>query len=310
MKVVKKYCFPIFYFLIALANASAQSDARAELDSNHVETGNPFVVHLFLPKSLGQPRDIDFSAWENLVPPQNILRQTEWNSEGQFFTKNLTIIFFDEDSLTLPPLPIRLNGGETALTNPLEIAVQPTPSSDNLIDMAPIKDIRRERVRWMDYLPWAIAIFAFMLLVVLAAWLIGRSQMQRKQAAMSRVAGLPPYELALKKLDALVQKQLWHKGLVKEYCAELTFIVREYLEKRYRILALESTSEEILNALQKTDFPQHLRPELQNLLTKADLVKFAKATPPETFHEEAMTFAKKIISETKPITIHQAPARP
>lgn len=310
MKVVKKYCFPIFYFLIALANASAQSDARAELDSNHVETGNPFVVHLSVPKSLGQPRDIDFSAWENLVPPQNILRQTEWNSEGQFFTKNLTIIFFDEDSLTLPPLPILLNGGETALTNPLEIAVLPTPSPNDLIDMAPIKDIRRERVRWMDYLPWAIAIFAFMLLVVLAAWLIGRSQMQRKQAAMSRNAGLPPHELALKKLDALVQKQLWHKGLVKEYCAELTFIVREYLEKRYQILALESTSEEILNALQKTDFPQHLRPELQNLLTKADLVKFAKATPPETFHEEAMTFAKKIISETKPITIHQAPARP
>jgi hypothetical protein len=303
-----RYIFiPIIFCIFDLPLVGAQTDARAELDSSHVETGNPFVIHLSLPKSLGQPRDVDFSAWENLVPKQNVLKQTEWNSDGQFFSKDLTIIFFDGDSLSLPPLPIRLNGGEVALTNPLEIAVVPTPSPDDLNDMAPIKDIRREPALWTDYLPWAIAIAVLALLVALASWLIGRVQKRRKQAALSRSVGLPPHELALKKLDALAQKQLWHKGLIKEYCAELTFIVREYLEKRYLIPALESTSEEILQTLEKTDFPEKLRHELNDLLTKADLVKFAKATPPEPFREEAMSFAKKIISETKPLPISQLP---
>jgi hypothetical protein len=299
------FCFLIF-ILFHLPFAAAQNSARATLDSSHAETGNPFVVHLSVPKSAGEPRGIDFSVWENLVPQQNILKQTEWNSEGQFFTRDLTIIFFDEDSLALPPLPIRLNGGEIALTNPLEIAVLPTPSPDDLNDMADIKDIRREPALWTDYLPWAIAFLVLALLVVLAAWLIGRAQKRRNQAALSRSVELPPHELALKKLNALAQKQLWQKGLVKEHCAELTFVVREYLEKRYRVPALESTSEEMLKDLQKTDFPQTFRSELNDLLTKADLVKFAKATPPETFQEESMTFARKIILETKPITIHQS----
>ncbi len=301
MKGLAKYCLSTFYLLFALAAASAQTDARAELDSNYAETGNPFTIHLYIPQDAGRPDQIDFSVWESIVPHQNILKQTEWLPSGQSFTKDLTLVFFDEDSLTLPPLPIRLSGGGAALTNPLEITIIPTPAPDDLVEMSDIKDIRREPPLWLDYLPWALAIAGFILLIVLASWLIGRAQ--KKHGTASRSVELPPHELALKKLDVLEQKQLWHKGLVKEYCAELTFIVREYLEKQFHILALESTSEEILEHLKGGDFPQYLRPPLQDFLTHADLVKFAKATPPETFHEEAIAFSRKLILETKPLPI-------
>ena len=172
-----------------------------------------------------------------------------------------------------------------------------------ILDMTGIKDIRREPATWVDYLPWALAIAGLILLILLVSWLMGRAQQKKRQAALSRSVGLPPHELASKKLDVLAQKQLWDKGLMKEYCAELTFILREYLEKRYPVPALESTSEEILDHLMRTDFPEGLRPALHELLTKADLVKFAKATPPESFHKESMAFARKIIAETKPVPI-------
>ena len=299
MKVLAKYCFSIFYLLCTLANANAQTDARAELDSNYAETGNPFVVHIYVPKSAGQPTQIDFSTWDSVVPEHNILTQTEWAEEGQSFVKDLTLVFFDADTLTLPPLSIRLNGGAAAITNHLEITIIPTPSPDDLVDMTGIKDIRREPTLWSDYLPWALAIGGFILLIVLASWLMGRAQ--KKHGVSSRIVELPPHELALKKLDVLEQKRLWDKGLVKEYCAELTFIVREYLEKQFHIPALESTSEEILGQLKSGDFPQYLRPALQHFLTNADLVKFAKATPPEAFHEESISFSRKLILETKPV---------
>jgi len=298
-----KYCFSIFYVLIAYLPVGAQADVRAELDSNYVETGNPFVVHIIVPQSAGKPGQIEFSAWENEIAEQNILQQTQWTPEGSFYKKDLTLVFFDADTLRLPPLPIHLNGQGLANTNPLEIVVLPTPSPDDLVDMRGIKDIHREPTWWTDYLPWVAAIAALILLVVLASWLISRAQQKKKQAALSRTVELPAHELAWKKLDALTQKRLWDKGLVKEYCAELTFIVREYLEKRYSVPALESTSEEIVGQLHETDFPENLNSELHELLTKADLVKFAKATPPETFHEEAMSFARKIILETKPVQI-------
>lgn len=298
-----KYCFSIFYVLIACLPVGAQTDVRVEVDSNYAETGNPFVVHITVPQSAGKPGEIEFSAWENEVTQSNILQQTQWMPEGSFYKKDLTLVFFDADTLSLPPLPIHFNGQGLANTNPLEIIVLPTPSPDDLVDMRGIKDIHREPTWWTDYLPWVAAIAALILLVVLASWLISRAQQKKKQAALSRTVGLPAHELAWKKLDALTQKRLWDKGLVKEYCAELTFILREYLEKRYSVPALESTSEEIVAQLHETDFPENLNTGLQELLSKADLVKFAKATPPETFHEEAMSFARKIILETKPLQI-------
>lgn len=293
----------ILFVFFTVFFAGAQTEARAEPDSNYAETGNPFTIHLHVLQSAGKPGQIDLSAWNSVVPEQNIVKQTDWTPDGKSFTKDLTILFFDADTLTLPPLPIHLKGNDTAMTNPLEIVVLPTPSPDDLVDMRGIKDIYREPTLWTDYLPWILAIGGFVLFILLAAWLIDRANKRKRQAALSRTLALPPHELASKKLDVLAQKDLWHKGLVKEYCAELTFIVREYLEKRYFVLALESTSEEILIHLQKTDFPEELRAGLYDLLAKADLVKFAKATPPEAFHDEAMSFARKIIAETKPLPI-------
>lgn len=297
-----------FFLLFVSASVGLRAQVTAEPDSNYAETGNPFVVHLVVPQSDGKPGQIDLSAWDSVVKEQNILQQTEWKSDGQAFSKDLILIFFDADTLALPPLPVYLNGRGTALTNALDIIILPTPAPDDLVDMRGIKDIRREPALWTDYLPWALAIAALILLVLLASWLIRRAQHKKKQAALSRMVELPAHELAWKKLDVLAKKQLWDKGLVKEYCAELTFIAREYLEKRYAVPALESTSEEIREHLLKTDFPENLRAGLQELLTKADLVKFAKATPPETFHEEAMTYARKMILETKPLPIPHPPS--
>lgn len=220
----------VFLLMFVLCGANGQTQAFAQTDSNYAETGNPFVVHILVPNAAGQPGQIDFSAWDSVVPEENILTQTDWTPDGPFFAKDLTLVFFDADTLLLPPLPIRLRGGGTATTNALELTVVSTPSPDDLVDMSDIKDIRREPALWTDYLPWALAIGGFVLLVVLASWLIGRAQ--KKHGIASRTVELPPHELALKKLEVLEQKQLWDKGLAKEYCADLTFILREYLEKQ------------------------------------------------------------------------------
>lgn len=296
---LKKYWLSVLFASFFFAGAQAQIEASAGLDSSHAETGNPFTVHITVPNSAARPGQIDFSAWSDEVPPQNIVKQSEWTPMGQSFTKDLTLLFFDEDTLSLPPLSIPFSNGDTARTNPLDIIILSTPSPDDLLDMSDIKDIHREPALWTDYLPWALAIAGFFLFLVLVSWLIGRTR--KKQTVASRTIELPPHELALKKLAALEQKQLWNKGLVKEFCAELTFIVREYLEKRFHVPALESTSEELLNSLKTTGFPEPLHATLQDILTQADLAKFAKSVPPESFEENARQFAKNLIDMTKNI---------
>jgi len=305
-----RHWLPALFVVFCYSVAGAQSEVRITLDSNYAETGNPFIVHIVVPQSLGKPGQVIVSAWDSLIPEQNILQQTEWTPGNDGFTKDLTVVVFDADTLTLPALPVHINGQGVAMSNPLGIVILATPSPDDLVDMSAIKDIRREPAWWTDYLPWALGIGGLVLLILLTAWLIDRAKRKKNGAASSRTVGLPPHELAWKKLDVLGQKQLWAKGLYKEYCAELTFIVREYLEKRYAVPALESTTDETLEHLRKTELPERLRPELAELLTKADLIKFAKASPQENFHLDAMAFARKIISETKPLPIPENPDSP
>jgi hypothetical protein len=283
--------------MFAVAQASAQSSASIEADSNYAETGNPFVVHLRVPMAAGQPDTIDFSAWQPLVPPQNVVAQTNWQADGNAFQKDLTLLFFDADSLRLPPLAVALRSGDTLRTNDLEIVVLPTPSPDDLNDMAEIKDIQREPSRWTDYLPWALAILGAVGGIALAAWLLSR---RRKRAALSRAFEMSAHELALKKLDALARKQLLNKQLLKEYYAELTFVLREYLQKRFGLSALESTSEETLRQLESSAFPPQMLAEMATLLARADLAKFAKTPPPDSYHAEALAFAREVVQQTIP----------
>jgi len=271
---------------------SAQITLHA--DSNHVETGNPLALHVRVPKTLGKPDSLLLLYWTAVLPAQNILSISDWQTSGEQFSKTLTAIFFDEDSLLLPELPVLLRNGDTLYSNPLGIAVTATPAPDDLNDMAPIKDIHREPKHWTDYWPWLLGGLGVLALLALMYWLANR---KAQKQIKSRAFQIPPQELALKKLGVLAQKNLSAQGLVKAHYAELSYILREFLERQFKVPALESTTDETMAHLRNSAFPPHFAPVLQNLLEQADLAKFAKIVPPENFHEEAMSLARQIILE-------------
>jgi len=291
-----KRCLSIFFATFFLSTASAQTEAVAQLDSNIAETGNPFIIHLLSPSPDGKPLQVDFSAWDTILPKENILSQSAAIRQGAQYQIDLTCITFDADTLLLPPLTIRLAGGKTALTNALQLIVLATPAPTDLNDMADLKDIRPEPILWTDYLPWILGVLGIVLVIFLAnRWWKRRQQ----RGSRSREVAMPAHLLAQRKLEVLRKKHLWQAGQVKLYYAELTFIMREYLQKRYHIPALESTTEETLAYLQKKDFPVELRQTLAETLVQADLVKFAKSTPPESFHDEALRQAQLLVQATR-----------
>lgn len=263
-------------------------------DSALVETGNPYVLHISV-SGERTPDSLNFGLWQEFIAPQNVLSQSGWGRKGNKLTIELSLLFFEADTITLPPLAVTFDHSDTIYSAPYQLVIYPTPSPDDLNDMAPIKDIRREPVLWTDYLPMAAAIVGTLAILGLLFWWYSRG---KKRRAFNRTLELPPHELALKKLDILHKKSLWSKGAIKEYCAEITHILREYLEKRYHLPALESTSEELLLQLGKTDFPGDLKPDLENILTQADLAKFAKATPSDEFHVYSFDFAMAMVHNT------------
>jgi hypothetical protein len=81
-------------------------------------------------------------------------------------------------------------------------------------------------------------------------------------------------------------------------------IIRTYLEARYGIPALENTTEEILSALRSKWLTSSNNKLLMEILTLADLVKFARAEPSSEVHSSTLQQAKVFVESTKFVPIN------
>ena len=84
--------------------------------------------------------------------------------------------------------------------------------------------------------------------------------------------------------------------------AELTDIVRHFLEKQYHLRAERQTTNEFLQELDRADSPvtESDRKFLRSFLEASDMVKFARFSADPTLFENAAFRAEKLISESDP----------
>lgn len=217
------------------------------------------------------------------------------------------ISVFDTGWVRIPALKVVIREGnnlDTFVTNDIPVQVKSIePDSSGL---APIKDIERQPFSigyYKKYLPHLLV--ALLLLIGLYAW-------WRKR---SKVVPLPeiiipeplPHEWALKALEELEAKRLWQSGEIKEHYSLLTAILREYLERRFNINALEQTSDEIIAQLRKQNLAKALLEDTEELLSVSDLIKFAKANPGIDIHAAAIERVRSFVKETMQLPI-QAPS--
>jgi hypothetical protein len=109
---------------------------------------------------------------------------------------------------------------------------------------------------------------------------------------------IPADIIALKQLIKLENAKIWQEGNVKEYHSQLSEIIRRYTENRFKFIALELTTDEILEELKSILSTEQLS-NLRTLLQRADLVKFAKRKPLDTDNFESMVLAKEFVNSTK-----------
>jgi len=282
--------------LLSTFHLSAQPKAFASLKPERIETGDTTSLLVIVTGLNVEPKDVDFSPWAPVFPASNIIGRSTWRRSGAQWMRRFTLIAFDSATLELPPLYVRLGVGKPLETNELTLTVFPTRGGREITDMAKIRDIRREPESWMDYWTWAAGGLA---LLLLSYWWLRKNQRKPQPVVLQTAPATPPVsasELALHQLSQLQQKQLWKNGQAKEHYAELSLILRAYLETRFGIAALESTTAEIQKMLTNTDFPSDLRPDLKELLQKTDLVKYAQSEPPEATHEAVLITARALIA--------------
>ena len=194
--------------------------------------------------------------------------------------KKYALTSFDSGRYVIPRQRVFIWSQEY-ITDSLIIDVNTVAVDTTKQQLFTIKSIQNEPYTFNDFKNYLWWVLLGLLLLAFILYLIFR----KKETPEEMEARIPPYQLALKRLNELDEKQLWQKNKIKEYYVELTGILRSYIEREMKIPALESTSDELLETI--TDFnsssslniPKETIEKLQELLKESDLVKFAKYKP-------------------------------
>lgn len=125
-----------------------------------------------------------------------------------------------------------------------------------------------------------------------------RRMRNRKEVAAPPEPELPLHVRTLQALEEVEKKKLCQQGLVKQYHSEVTDILRGYVEQRFAVPALESTTDELIGTLKLSSMGAAQREQLGNLLRMADMVKFAKWTPLPSENEQMMAGAISLVQQT------------
>lgn len=226
--------------------------------------------------------------------------------EGRRVIEHAYIITgFESGSQIIPSQEvIYMRGGliDTARSMPLIINMY-DPLVDTTQQIKPIKPPITTPVSFKEVLPWAGAALGGLLLVGVAIWLIRRYlKRMRDPEGYAQKALDPAHVVAFRDLDKLKEEKIWTKGEVKHYYTRLTEITRHYIERQYDIPAMESTTEEILQAFRRANPEDQMLDEiLKELLELADLVKFAREDPLPVDNQTNLNNAYIFVQKTYPL---------
>ena len=214
------------------------------------------------------------------------------------------ITSFDSGVFEIPALKFPLSsktGNDTIESTPVKLVVNTLP-----VDLEkPIKDIKsiyKAPITFAEIWPFLLIPVGLLLLILLLNYISKKIKAKEPIIPRFEKPKTPPEVIALRDLNSLKSKKLWQQGRIKEYYSLLTEIIRVYIEGRFDIMAMEQTSEEILERFEKTDYgTKEEYIYLRKMFLTADMVKFAKGTTLADENELHMANAYKFVENTTPV---------
>lgn len=287
-------------------NSADGIDITAKVDTNAILIGDQIelsflvsqpsdikVSYPFLVDSIGKFEIVDFTQIDTISLQNNILKTQQ----------KLFITAWDSGAYSLPAFTFKYkkqNSNKTIRTQAIKIAVSDVDAPPEA-GIRPNKEILDVPFTWKEAIPYIIRALLFLTLLLIGVYVLYRTITRKKEEAAYVAPPPPAHEIALAKIQALKKTKMWQEDdKIKGFYSELTDILREYIEKRYKFPALESTTDEIVDDLRKeTDISKGLRGRMQTLFSMADLVKFAKAKPPTENHLQGLKDAEAFVQHTK-----------
>ncbi len=210
---------------------------------------------------------------------------------------------FDTGEFEIPPLTIyyTLPGDSvkhSLKTETLKIEVlslNPSKKGD-------IRDIKQPLNLPRDlrqYILWG-GLGLILVLAALTAFYVWKRKKAGKSIIPRKVEPpKPAHEIALEALENLRESSLIQEGKIKEFFVQISEIIRNYIEGRYFVPALEMTTFELLENLRQNQIEDGIIQTIAEFLEICDLVKFAKYQPSSEEIDSTLNKAFEIVDKTK-----------
>ncbi len=297
----------LLFLAIPLTSQGQQVRVSASLDSTRILIGDQIRLKLELEKP--QALSVIFSQVpDTLAGKIEVLQRSEIDTvltenQREKLTQTFLITCFDSGQYTIPPFRFDLRIDErydSVFTNELLLNVL-TLKIDTTRGPTDIKMPFAAPLTLKEVTPYIMGITLVGALLFLLLYGIKRKKKNLPLFVKPHKPAEPPHVIALRELDRIKEEKLWQKDKIKAFYSEVTDVLRNYIEGRFEIPAMEQTTREIISSFQseKTLVSEKSLSYLNQILPVADLVKFAKYKPLPDDHHMALTNAYFFVNETK-----------
>lgn len=300
-------------FLALTINQTVAQTARIEamLDTTMMLIGDH--VQFTFKATLPQNAKVDFPVLQDTIAKNiEIVRHLPFDTvinEGVVtISKPYIVTSFDSGSYSIKPFRIPITyadkSTDTLHTNPLYLGVMTFNIDSTANAIADIKKPIETPLTFKEFVnEYAIyvGLIVFILALAFTLWWYFKKQQKQKPLPEEKPKPTePPHVIALRELDQLQSEKLWQKDKIKLHYSKLSDIVRQYLEYRFDIPAMENTTGFISEYIESRKILDgENRKKTNEILELSDLVKFAKFTPLPDDNSRTLDYAYQLVISTK-----------
>jgi len=290
----------IFIALLFFFGITANAQVKSSVDSTNIKIGEEIKYSI---EVLADSTDkVLFPEGQSFLPLELLeayKTDTTFEQSKYRLIKKYGLTKFDSGRYTIPRQAVILNGKPIFLDS-VSIVVRDVvvdTTKQKMYDIKSAIEVDKPPFNFLKLLYWIVPI---LLIIGLIIYLLFRRK-KRKEAQEKQ---LPPYEEALVALQTLDSTPYLKEHKSKEYYSNLTEIVKRYLDREVDETALESTSDELIERLQMHKDAGHFDlnvetiQQLDAVLKRADLVKFARLYQMESQAQEDRNTIEQIITHT------------
>ena len=274
-----KFLGLFFFAFINLLNAQEASNF---VDTTSIRIGEQinYKINIKLDSldEINFPKAKDFAPFE-LINEFKV--DTNYLDKKFIISKQFALTFFDSGTYYIPSQKLSLLNKEIKLDS-FKVTINPVKIDTTKQGLYDIKPIMKSNTKF-DFLFW---LYILIFIIVICTFLYFKNQIfSFFKINKLDVEYFTPYEKAVTELSKIKDLNYLSEIDIKTYYSDLTFVIRNFIEEKIIDNALECTTKELIQKLsllktsKKLNFSNSTLKNIEDIFSRADLVKFAKYEP-------------------------------